>query len=415
MELHNLNIERAILATLLFDGEHHAEIFTVVESDHFYFSPHQKIYAAAQELWRAESPVAEDFIRKHLKFDQFFDEPLLDVLATNPLSNPLAYCHELIDLFKWRRLMMIGALIKTQHEEGATPDEAIAATIKEIENIEHAGADRTRAKSFDELAEEDERMEPLAKYASGVSFLDDPLRGGFEEGQLILVGGDPEAGKTMLTTQILKHITKASNAIFFCFEFTVRKFVQLQKEITPGYKNPNLQIIDDGYDILHIEREIRGWAKKGAKVFVIDSQMRIENASNKGTVEERESEKFSRLGKLAHRLGLVIFVIIQTSKTDTASGVIAPSKSKNAAHEASIILYLKRVKDKGNNGDGHKELRKLIMSKNKQTGVHFEGDINFNPVNKTFTRLYDNTAKVTEYKVNNGKVETPPRAEVPLL
>jgi hypothetical protein len=73
--------------------------------------------------------------------------------------------------------------------------------------------------------------------------------------------------------------------------------------------------------------------------------------------------------------------------------VIAPIKSKNGAHEASIILYLKRVKDK-EGALSHK--RRMFIAKNKQNGIHFESEINFNPVTKKFTRPYETTSKAED-------------------
>ncbi|WP_369094649.1 hypothetical protein [Helicobacter bizzozeronii] len=40
-----------------------------------------------------------------------------------------------------------------------------------------------------------------------MDFLDKTLEGGFELRQLVLIGGDPEAGKTMLGVQILRHMS----------------------------------------------------------------------------------------------------------------------------------------------------------------------------------------------------------------
>ena len=221
-------------------------------------------------------------------------------------------------------------------------------------------------------------------------------------GQLILISGDPEAGKTMLVMQILKNVSKHKPVCLFAFEFTVDSMIKLQLE-TEGdnYQNKNLHIVDDGFDIFDIESEIKDKAKRGVKFFVIDSQMRIENSSNSGTMEERESEKFSKLAKLSHKLKIAILLIIQNSKADSAASVISPMGSKKGAHEASIIMHLKRLKD--NEETGEKEMRELIMSKNKQNGVHFKGKIKFNPYTKTFS--HQSNKEETTYKHNDVVIE----------
>jgi hypothetical protein len=164
-------------------------------------------------------------------------------------------------------------------------------------------------------------------------------------------------------------------------------------------------VIDDGYDINDIIGELKFWRKKGVRFVMIDSQMRIENSFTKGvTLEEKESEKFSRLAKFSHRNDMIIILIIQTSKSDTSASVISPMGSKKGAHEASIIIHLKRVKD--DDKTGQKELREIILSKNKQNGVHFKGQVVFNPYTLKFTRPYvKGEASVTiEHKNKEGIV-----------
>ncbi|MDR0664293.1 MAG: hypothetical protein LBF86_02045 [Helicobacteraceae bacterium] len=403
MELFDLTLERALLATAMegvavggFDA------LEGVEARHFYTTQHQALFAACASLRAKAQPIAEIFVKRELG-ERYHEDTMLDILATTPLVAPAPYCASLIDLFKRRELQKLATNIRRFSEEEENVSDAIAAVKKTLAEIEAMGETNTKAKSYDLCAKEDAAKPPLDKFPLGVSFLDDAFRGGWEAGQLILIGGEPEAGKTMLATQIMKHIAKTSPVLFFCFEFTVRKFVQTQKEVEgEGWNAPNLQIIDDGYDISQIEREIRFWAKRDARFVVIDSQMRIENnAAKTATVEERETEKFSRLAKLAHKLELVIVLVIQTSKLDAASGVIAPTKSKNGAHEASVILYLKRIKEKDNPSS---QKRELLIAKNKQNGVHFKNEITFNPYKKAFYRHYETT-------YNAGDIEIPVEIE----
>jgi RecA/RadA recombinase len=120
--------------------------------------------------------------------------------------------------------------------------------------------------------------------------------------------------------------------------------------------------------------------------------MRIENQHFTGfTMEERETEKFSRLAKLAQSLDILIFLIIQT--TDGAPD--RPIGSKKGAHEASVMIRLKREKSK--EGDEHKERRKYVVHKNKISGQHFEKDIILNPFTLKFTRPYGEGGNEVKY------------------
>ncbi|MDR3347170.1 MAG: hypothetical protein LBN32_01010 [Helicobacteraceae bacterium] len=401
---YNLNVERALLSTILSD-QSIGEYLENITPEQFYFLDHQHIFTAMIELKNRSQPINDVFVKNELKRLKLevSDETFFDVIATSALPDgQSAYVTLFTQLYKKRCLIDLSKKVISHIDQYDSSDETLAFAKKQLDEIDKIGDINTRAKCFDDLAKEEKDRQPLTKYETGVSFLDDPLRGGIEEGQLVLIGGDPEAGKTMLATQIMKNITKAHRVVFFCFEFTVRKFVILQCELQKNYQNPNLFVIDDAYDISDIEREIRIWSKRGAKMFVIDSQMKIENVMNKGTVEERETDKFARLAKLAHRLNLIVVLIVQTSKADTAAGLIVPHKSKNAAHEASIFIYLKKIKDK----EGYKEMRLFTLHKNKQTGIHFSKEVIFKPTDKTFVRPYAPTTKVVTHAAASA-VEMP--------
>jgi replicative DNA helicase len=94
--LHNLNIERAVLSTLLFGTDQIGEICTLLEPGVFFAAQHQRIYEAIRELHNSDHPIDEVFVQKKLNFDPQYEEVLLDILAASPLSNALAYCSELL-------------------------------------------------------------------------------------------------------------------------------------------------------------------------------------------------------------------------------------------------------------------------------------------------------------------------------
>ena len=169
----------------------------------------------------------------------------------------------------------------------------------------------------------------------------------------------------------------------------------------------NLFIVNDGYDLSDVTREIKIFAKKGGRFVVIDSQMRVENSENKGTTEQSESEKFSKLAKLAHSLELLIFFIAQQGKEDSKGGTHSPMGTKKGAHEANQIWYIHKLKPKYEDGsdidiNAHKRL--FEVSKNKQNGRHFKTEISLNPVLLEFVRKYNKSPIEVEFE---GKVDIP--------
>jgi len=95
-ELYNINIERAVIATLFFNPEMLSLNLHKLEADDFYLPAHRHIISAMQELDRAKKPIDEEFVKDELKRQDRFDEDvMLEILASNPLVGLDGYIEEL--------------------------------------------------------------------------------------------------------------------------------------------------------------------------------------------------------------------------------------------------------------------------------------------------------------------------------
>ncbi|KAA6500327.1 ATPase domain-containing protein [Helicobacter pylori] len=209
----------------------------------------------------------------------------------------------------------------------------------------------------------------IEKIQTGIDFLDNISDGGFEVGQLILLSGDPEAGKTLLGVQYIINAQQKHKVTYFGFEFSVRKHIETLS--SKGFKiNKENYFIDDlSCEINELVSQIRGLSKEGHKLFIIDSQMKIQAPIVGRTIEEVETIKFTTLADLAKHLQVIIILIIQNSKNDS----YAPTGSRKGAHEVHIMIRiekiksgeLKHIKDYSERG----KHRKVLILKNKQTGL----------------------------------------------
>ena len=237
----------------------------------------------------------------------------------------------------------------------------------------------------------------------GVDFLDSAFNGGLELGQLVLIGGDPEAGKTMLGAQIFEYIALHNKVAFFCFEFTIEQYLKRvdEKNIKTNYEK--VMILNDGYHIFEVADNIRSLYRQGVKVFFIDSQMRLTHTQGRN-MEEEETAKFSTLARLCHSLNILIILVIQNAKGDKEN----PMGSKKGGHEASIIIRIERVAPKKDDltqaGNLYDENARLIMvQKNKQTGKHFKEKVFFNTQSLKFYSLDKNDMPI--YKSTFNEVQ----------
>ncbi|MFP5990958.1 RAD55 family ATPase [Helicobacter pylori] len=209
----------------------------------------------------------------------------------------------------------------------------------------------------------------IEKIETGINFLDTVTDGGIEVGQMVLLSGDPEAGKTLLGVQCLTQAQQKHKVTYFGFEFSVRKHIETLKNKKFTIKGENYFIDDQSCELNDLISQIRSLAKEGHKVFLIDSQMKIQAPIVGRTTEEVETTKFTALSEVARNLQVLIIFIIQNSKNDSYT----PTGSRKGGHEAHLMIRIERLKR--NQLPEIKDLterakhRRIVILKNKQTGL----------------------------------------------
>ncbi|WQY62078.1 helicase DnaB [Helicobacter pylori] len=210
---------------------------------------------------------------------------------------------------------------------------------------------------------------PIEKIETGINFLDHITDGGIELGQIVLLSGDPEAGKTLLGVQYLMHAQQQYKVTYFGFEFSVRKHIETLKNKNFKVKGENYFIDDQSCELNDLISQIRSLSKEGHKVFLIDSQMKIQAPVIGRTIEEIETSKFSALGETARSLGVLIILIVQNSKNDSYT----PTGSRKGGHEAHLMIRIERLKKYDlpqiKDFTERAKYRRIVILKNKQTGL----------------------------------------------
>ncbi len=224
-------------------------------------------------------------------------------------------------------------------------------------------------KYFWEWEEYFKNKPPIEKIETGISFLDTITEGGIELGQIVLLSGDPEAGKTLLGVQFLMNAHRQHKVTYFGFEFSVRKHIETLKGKNFNIKAENYFIDDQSCELNDLISQIRSLAKEGHKVFLIDSQMKIQAPIVGRTAEEVETSKFSALGETARSLQVLIIFIIQNSKSDSYT----PTGSRKGGHEAHLMIRIERLKMNQlktiKDFNERAKHRRIVILKNKQTGL----------------------------------------------
>ncbi|WQT64026.1 helicase DnaB [Helicobacter pylori] len=228
---------------------------------------------------------------------------------------------------------------------------------------------KRNGKYFWEWEEYFKNKPSIEKIETGISFLDHLTDGGIEVGQMVLLSGDPEAGKTLLGVQCLTSAQQKHKVTYFGFEFSVRKHIETLREKNFTIKADNYFIDDQSCELNDLIFQIRSLAKEGHKVFLIDSQMKIQTPIVGRTTEEIETAKFTALSEIARNLQVLIIFIVQNSKNDNYT----PTGSRKGGHEAHLMIRIERLKkyDLPQIKDfvERTKHRRIVILKNKQTDL----------------------------------------------
>ena len=392
--VYNLNIERAVLATILYQPEKADDILESLKDEAFYHPAHRAIYQTIEHLAAKSIPIDEDFIRKHYKGGEWDSDVFFEILSTTPLPNPLVYIDELNSLSKTRKTASLFREGLARLDGGEDTD----TVISEVEDALSANAMISEFKptTLTALLQKQFPIPPV--FATGLQWIDDSFGGGFQCGTLIAFGGSKDAGKTTLTEQIFFNITGANPAAYFGLEFNPRNFQQkVFKQRGRQYKNDNFFYIsrtDTNCEITDICSKIKLLNKKHTvRFFCIDSQMRLWKNAKNLSKEERTTSIFDELSSLAVRLDICIFMIVQYSKEDAKAKDFEIMYSKLAGHIVDAMIDIERLP----NGK-----RKVSIVKNKIAGKYDTNEVGFDTEKLEFETFIGGRYEEHIYQADDG-------------
>ncbi|WP_199769273.1 RAD55 family ATPase [Helicobacter cetorum] len=327
------------------------------------FSPfNQRVIQALLEMKNKNQVIQLETIRLKIGSQAFESKEFTEILNADTYPNYLDLKSDFKTHLSLKMQEFLGnELIKATRKSEIFDYDFLGKHIK-------LGSNRN-GKYFWEWEEHFKNMPNIEKIQTGMNFLDHLSDGGLEVGQMVLLSGDPEAGKTLLGVQYLVHAQKYHKVTYFGFEFSVRKHIETLNNKGFNLNKENYFIDDMSCEINELVAQIKGLAKEGHKLFIIDSQMKIQAPIIGRTIEEVETIKFTTLADLAKRLQVIIILIIQNSKNDS----FAPTGSRKGAHEAHVMIRIEKLKsgELGHIKDYGERAkhRKVLILKNKQTGL----------------------------------------------
>ena len=209
------------------------------------------------------------------------------------------------------------------------------------------------------------RNNPIpARYATGITILDEKLKGGFEVGTFVQLAGQSGGGKTTIVLSILANIADYSKCMMFNFEMGSRRIVdRLGKLLHSDHQWENLLVDSLTRGIDDLCNEITLSARDGIKFFMIDSMMKIETGEQDDLKAQAIISK--KLAKVSQEREVIVILINQMSEDAIRHKRLSLKGSNSQQYDADMSFFLIVEDNK----------RRLICSKNRQDEYLFNLDI----------------------------------------
>jgi len=211
--LHNINIERSVLSSILFNPSGYEDVASDIKPRDFYLPAHKYIFEAMEECEREDLPIDEEFLKKKLNQQGRFDEEaMLEILSTNPLPTTGAYVTEIREKSIKRDLVKLTADIREVAVEKDLPSSEVVDLVQQkLYQITADGKDKEFRDAPEMTSATIEHILEMKKRGNnGVVGLDtgfaklNELTTGFGDGDLIIVAARPAMGKTSFALNLVQ-------------------------------------------------------------------------------------------------------------------------------------------------------------------------------------------------------------------
>jgi replicative DNA helicase len=371
MEQENFNqeIEEALLGTILSNNMYLLKSPNL-EAKHFYFDDYQKIFEEVIKRIGAGEVVDFRIISTFVK-NNGIDFKIIKNLsnATAGLVDMESYSNEIIRLWQIRELKKILTLIISDK----TSDFNAIKTKLEGDIADISINMSNQPKKIDKVIDDVLSNHQKELIFTGFDKLD-TLTGGFELGNLVIIGGRPSSGKTTFCLNFAKNVSLNQGVLFFSMEVSDKSLARKFLNETTGasayrlkigatteadklsiennrhtWKDYNL-ILDqeNGINLLTIRSKIkRVMLKNDIKMICIDYLQLIASSGKEFSREQQISRIAEGLKKIAKDFNIVVVALSQLSRAgdsrENKRPILSDLRDSGAIEQnADIVMFTHR-------------------------------------------------------------------------
>jgi len=442
----NLEAEQTVLGAIMLENTALYKTVEILKSEDFYRGSHRKIYRGMLELLEKNEPIdiitLSDHLRKKNELEEVGGASYLSSLVNSvPTTANVVYHSKIITSQAIMRSLITAAtdIISKVYEGQSDADEMLDFAEKTIFAISEKKLSasftplNTLIKdSFEHIEQLYDRRHIISGIPSGFKDLDE-LTTGFQEGDLIIIGGRPSMGKTALSLNIAQYSAKESKkpvAIFslemskrqlamrmLCSEANVdsnsiRKGIIKKSDwhkLTSAASNLGDApiYIDDSSDITALEMRAKARRLKlehGLGLVIVDYLQLMRGRSGAERREQEISEISRSLKSLARELSVPVIALsqlnraVESRKPKPIPNLSDLRESGAIEQDADLILFLFR--EEVYNKEAEKGKAELFIAK-QRNGPTGEINLSFISSSTKFANYAPGDYVVAEYEVDN--------------
>lgn len=219
--LYDLDMERAILSSILYNEDGLSEIYGIINEGDFYQKQHGDVFKAILDCINNDEPIDSAFIKKRLE-NKYNEQIYNEILATNSIIDIVKYAKELKEKSIKRALVKIAHKIPQKVNEDSNSkdmvDEISSKLYALVENT--SGAEiKESTQIVNELLEEIKKQKEnegkeIVGLDTGFRYLNEYTKG-FKEGELIIIAARPGMGKTAFALNTIQQTLDLDKGVVF--------------------------------------------------------------------------------------------------------------------------------------------------------------------------------------------------------
>ena len=381
----NLDAERSVLGSLILRNDTIDEIH--LRPEEFYSDQNLKLFRAVQDMWRSGSRAIDavtltEELNKRNELEEIGGEAYLaEILDAVPYATHVRYYAKIVREKAQLRRFIYACTESIEMAYNGGDEDIIAvhdSKLLSIRETSSGGDIVTMSEAVDAL--EARERNPAAIHQTGLVDLDSRIRGGLRDGQLIIVGGRPGSGKSVLTGQIAKAFAERGEPALIVSlemdraEMAERYIESVDRQILRGLP---IHLVDSAYEAGRIAGLIRlAKRKHNIQLAVLDYLQLTESEDRKASRERQVADVSRTMKHLASELRIPVVAACQLNRNNDREQrpprLSDLRESGSIEQDADIVLLLHQ------NDDQTEAQATIAKHRNGSTGslkLTFRGDM----------------------------------------